>query len=106
MALADTRLKIATRLVERALRSEPEADLPRRLQAFRTAYAVVEGLEAGEEGWTEDVLSAAWALAEDAWPRGGPVEEVAAGLAEAHALLHGLARPPRPRQPSRPRRDG
>lgn len=106
MALAETRLKLAVRVAERALRAAPDAALDARLEAFRVAFAAVRALDAGPDDWTADTLEAAWMLAEDAWPTGGDIAAVAASLAAAHAVVRATADGPAPRQPARPRRDG
>lgn len=105
MALPDARLKLAVRVAEHALRAAPDADLDARLEAFRAAYEVIRGLDAGPDAWTEDTLEAAWQLAAAAWPRGGDVAAVAGGVVAAHAVVRAVADGPGRGQPPRPRRD-
>jgi len=104
MALADTRMKIAVRLVDRALSAGTAAGLDERLAGFQAAYGAIAHMSAGDEAWSEDVLSAAWTLVEDAYADGGPVDELATALGGAFAVLADVVAPPA-RQPSKPRRD-
>jgi len=106
MALPETRMKLAVRMVVRALGSEPEPDIARRAAMFRTAYAAVEASarRGTDEAWMEDTLTAAWDLVGGAWPDGGDIDEIAAGLMEAHAQVSRVAKPPAT-QPRRTRRD-
>lgn len=101
MALPETRLTLAVRAVERAL---PTAPTPDRLAAFRTAYAALARLSAGDDAWTAETLDAAWALTSDGWPRAVELTTVLADLAAAHAVIVEAASPGRPRI-TRPRRD-
>ena len=110
MALPETRMKLAVKLAERALAATPAVSLDTRIQAFRDAYAAIAeaaGTVDRGDDWAEDTLNAAWDLAADAFPKGGPVDEVAAAFRSAHAaILETADAPPYdPRQPSRPRRD-
>ena len=110
MALPETRMKLAVRLAERALRAAPSAPMEARIDAFRSAYETV-ALAAGaidrDDDWAEDTLNAAWDLAADAFPDGGTVESIAEGFIMAHTAIVSTAESPQndPRQPSRPRRD-
>ena len=105
MALAETRMKTAVRVVDRALRNSPEASLSNRLAGFRRAYAAIIELNTGDESWSEDVLSAAWSIVEDAYPQGGPVGDIIAALEETHETVVDTVVPSAPRRPSKPRRD-
>ena len=110
MALPETRMNLAVKLADRALIATPAATLDTRIQAFRNAYAAIAeaaGTVDRGDDWAEDTLNAAWNLASDVFPKGGPVDEVVAAFRAAHAaILETAAAPPYdPRQPSRPRRD-
>ena len=94
MALPETRLKLAVRAVERAL---PTAPTPDRLTAFRTAYAALAKLGAGDDAWTAETLDAAWTLASDGWPRDIPLSVVLADVDAAHAVIVDAASPGRPK---------
>lgn len=101
MALPETRLTLAVRAVERALPTAPTAD---RLPAFRTAYAALARLSAGDDDWTVETLDAAWDLASDGWPRAVALATVLDDIAAAHAVIVEAASPGR-RRITRPRRD-
>jgi hypothetical protein len=96
MSLEEDRLDLAVKVTVRALRDRPEAPVTERLAAFRTVYEAVADLDTGDADWTAETLKAAWALVSDAWPRGGPVGAVVAGLAAAHAAIVRVADAPRP----------
>jgi hypothetical protein len=105
MSLEQTRLDLAVRMAVRALRAQPDGPAEGRVEAFRKAYRAVTELHAGTDDWTTETLVAAWELTEDAFPRGGPIAEVVAGLKAAHAAIVTTAAPPAT-VPRRPRRDG
>ncbi len=94
MALPETRLKLAVRAVERAL---PAAATPDRLTAFRTAYAALAKLNAGDDAWTAETLDAAWTLASDGWPRDIALAAVLEDVGAAHAVIVDAASPGRPK---------
>jgi|GEM_PF-7113683 len=94
MALPETRLKLAVRAVERAL---PAAATPDRLAAFRTAYAALARLSAGDDAWTAETLDAAWTLASEGWPREIALAAVLEDVGAAHAVIVDAASPGRPR---------
>ena len=83
----------------------PRGKLDRPLGGIGAAYTAIADLNTGDEAWSEDVLSASWSLVEDAFPDGGPVDEVISALEETHRTVVDWVVPPPSRQPSKPRRD-
>lgn len=114
MALPETRMNLAVKMAERAVAtgsgSGSELTVADRIAAFRQAYALVAECASrvtDGDAWAEDTLNAAWALADDAFPKGAPLADIAAGFEAAHAaIVETVEAPPiEARQPSRPRRD-
>ncbi len=84
MTLREKQLDLAVKISRRACRAHPDAPISERMAAFDAAWAVVSGVDAGDEDWTEETLDAAWNLIVDAWPDGGEPVAVATSLADAH----------------------
>lgn len=105
MSIEETRLDLAVRMADRALRSQGDGDVEARLRAFAVAYAGVRALGVEDDDWGAETLKAAWALVQDHFAKGGAPEAVAAALTRAHGAIVELAEPPPGKRRSKPRRD-
>lgn len=105
MTLEETRLGLAVEMAVRALRDNDDATLAERIAAFEAAYGALLKLDTGDEDWTADTLDAAWDLVRDAYAKGGPIDQLMADLAAAHAAVVAIARAPRSDKRAKARRD-
>lgn len=87
MSLEETRLSLAVKLVNHALRNTKGTDAATRTAAFRDAYRAIQGLEASDELWSIETLESAWELVREAYPTGGPVSAIVADLVAAHQAI-------------------
>jgi hypothetical protein len=89
MTIHEKRLAIA---VDVAVRSRQAASKDTIGPAFGRAHAQLLGL-GGRDGWDEEVLDAAWALARGAVPRGAELETLLAALSAAHEAVSSVQGP-------------
>jgi len=99
------RLEMAVQVTDRVFRSQPETTLETRLDAFLAVYTALSEMARGSDGGNAETIDVAWSLVEDAFPRGGALDDVLVALEQAHAAVRDVAESALPEQPRRPRRD-